>query len=152
MDEWHHQLNEHEFEHAPEDGNGQESLACCLQSTRPQRVRYDWATTTKHPYWGKDPDPPFILRGSSVLRTCWKILGDAFLGSVHLIRVRCLQPMSGMQFNLHCQKHFYHRFNIHWKKSVFHSCSLCSPHHLPSLLIGSFPGEEGERDLLGQEG
>ena len=29
MVEWHHQLNEHEFEHAPGDGDGQESLACC---------------------------------------------------------------------------------------------------------------------------
>ena len=86
------------------------------------------------------------------MRTFWKILGDAFLGSVHLICVRCLQPMSGMQFNLHCQKHFYHRFNIHWKKCVFYSSSLCSPHPLPCLLIGSFPGEEGGRDLLGQEG
>ena len=26
---WHHQLNEHEFEQAPGDGEGQGSLACC---------------------------------------------------------------------------------------------------------------------------
>ena len=26
---WHHQLNGHEFEQAPEDGEGQGSLACC---------------------------------------------------------------------------------------------------------------------------
>ena len=26
---WHHRLNEHEFEQAPEDGEGQGSLACC---------------------------------------------------------------------------------------------------------------------------
>ena len=26
---WHHQLHEHEFEQAPEDGKGQGSLACC---------------------------------------------------------------------------------------------------------------------------
>ena len=26
---WHHQLNEHEFEQAPGDGEGQERLACC---------------------------------------------------------------------------------------------------------------------------
>ena len=26
---WHHQLNRHEFEQAPGDGEGQESLACC---------------------------------------------------------------------------------------------------------------------------
>ena len=27
--EWHHQLNGHEFEQAPGDGEGQGSLACC---------------------------------------------------------------------------------------------------------------------------
>ena len=27
--EWHHQLNGHEFEQAPRDGEGQESMACC---------------------------------------------------------------------------------------------------------------------------
>ena len=26
---WHHQFNGHEFEQAPEDGEGQGSLACC---------------------------------------------------------------------------------------------------------------------------
>ena len=26
---WHHQLNGHEFQQAPGDGEGQESLACC---------------------------------------------------------------------------------------------------------------------------
>ena len=26
---WHHQLNEHEFEQAPGDGEGQGSLVCC---------------------------------------------------------------------------------------------------------------------------
>ena len=26
---WHHQLNGHEFEQTPRDGEGQESLACC---------------------------------------------------------------------------------------------------------------------------
>ena len=29
MVEWHHQLNEHEFEQAPGDGEGQGSLVCC---------------------------------------------------------------------------------------------------------------------------
>ena len=29
MVEWHHQLNGHEFEQAPGDGEGQESMACC---------------------------------------------------------------------------------------------------------------------------
>ena len=26
---WHHQLSGHEFEHAPGDGEGKRSLACC---------------------------------------------------------------------------------------------------------------------------
>ena len=26
---WHHRLNAHEFEQAPGDGDGQESLVCC---------------------------------------------------------------------------------------------------------------------------
>ena len=26
---WHHQLNGHEFEQTPEDGEGQGSVACC---------------------------------------------------------------------------------------------------------------------------
>ena len=29
MFKWHHQLNGHEFEQAPGDGEGQGSLACC---------------------------------------------------------------------------------------------------------------------------
>ena len=34
----HHRLDRHEFEQAPEVGDGQGSLACCLGS---QRVRHD---------------------------------------------------------------------------------------------------------------
>ena len=29
MVRWHHRLNEHDFQQAPVDGDGQESLACC---------------------------------------------------------------------------------------------------------------------------
>ena len=39
---WHHQLNEHEFEQAPGDDEGQGSLACC--SPRGQRVEHDLVT------------------------------------------------------------------------------------------------------------
>ena len=39
---WHHQLNGHEFEQAPEVGDGQGSLVCC--SPWGQRVGHDWAT------------------------------------------------------------------------------------------------------------
>ena len=39
---WHHQLNEHEFEQAPGDDEGQGSLACC--SPWGQRVEHDLVT------------------------------------------------------------------------------------------------------------
>ena len=35
---WHNWLNGHEFEQAPGDGEGQGSLACCMQSMGLQRV------------------------------------------------------------------------------------------------------------------
>ena len=50
---WHHQLNGHEFEQTPGDGEAQGSLVCCRgsmgsqshkQSMGWQRVRHDWAT------------------------------------------------------------------------------------------------------------
>ena len=37
---WHHQLDGHEFEHAPGVGDGQGSLVCCLQSMESPRVRH----------------------------------------------------------------------------------------------------------------
>ena len=40
---WHHQLNGHEFEQAPGDGEGQGSLACC-SPWGSQRVGHDLAT------------------------------------------------------------------------------------------------------------
>ena len=39
---WHYRLDGHEFEQAPEVGDGQGSLACC--SPWGHRVRYDWET------------------------------------------------------------------------------------------------------------
>ena len=44
MIRWHHQLNGHEFEQALGVGDGQGSLACCMQSMGSQRVGHDWAT------------------------------------------------------------------------------------------------------------
>ena len=38
----HHWLNAHDFEQAPEDGEGQGSLACC--SPRGHSIEHDWAT------------------------------------------------------------------------------------------------------------
>ena len=38
MVEWHHQVDGHEFEQALGDGDGQQSLEYCMQSTGSQRV------------------------------------------------------------------------------------------------------------------
>ena len=38
---WHHWLYGHEFKQALGDGEGQESLACCMES---KRVKHDWVT------------------------------------------------------------------------------------------------------------
>ena len=40
---WHHQLNGHEFEQAPGDGEGQGSLVCCSPWGH-KEVGHDWAT------------------------------------------------------------------------------------------------------------
>ena len=45
MFEWHHQLDQHEFEQAPEVGDGQGSLACCSpwgpkESDMTERLNY----------------------------------------------------------------------------------------------------------------
>ena len=39
---WHHPLNEHEFEQAPGDGEGEGSLACCSPRGRKE------SDTTEH--------------------------------------------------------------------------------------------------------
>ena len=44
---WHHQLNGHEFEQAPGDGEGQGSVACCTPSGC--RVGHNWATERQQP-------------------------------------------------------------------------------------------------------
>ena len=44
MVRWHYGLNRHEFKHTPGDGEGQVSLACCMQSMGSQSVRHDLAT------------------------------------------------------------------------------------------------------------
>ena len=51
---WHHWLNGHEFEQTPEDGDGQGSLVCCMQSVGSQRVGHDWVTE----WW----QPIFLLK------------------------------------------------------------------------------------------
>ena len=47
MGGWHHELNGHEFEKAPGDGEGQGRLMCC--SPWDCRVRHDWATEQQPP-------------------------------------------------------------------------------------------------------
>ena len=44
---WHHQLNGHEFERAPGDGEGQGGLACCSPWGCSPRLS-DWTTTLSH--------------------------------------------------------------------------------------------------------
>ena len=47
---WHHQLNGHEFEQAPGDGEGQGSLACCSPQQRVSKRRTppsNWTTTCR---------------------------------------------------------------------------------------------------------
>ena len=46
---WHHQLNGHEFEQAPGDGEGQGSLACCSPWGRKELDTTEWLTTIL--YW-----------------------------------------------------------------------------------------------------
>ena len=41
---WHHRLNGHEFGQTPREYEGQEGLACCMQSMGSQRVRHNSAT------------------------------------------------------------------------------------------------------------
>ena len=41
---WHHQLDEHEFEQAPGDSEGQDSLLCCSPWGCKELVRHDSAT------------------------------------------------------------------------------------------------------------
>ena len=45
---WHYQLNGHEFEQAPGDGDGQGSLACCSPWGHKSKTQSsNWPTTTK---------------------------------------------------------------------------------------------------------
>ena len=54
---WHHQLNGHEFQQAPVDSEGQESMACC--SVWGHRVGHDLATEEQQ------SDGLFLVRSSA---------------------------------------------------------------------------------------
>ena len=58
MVEWHHQLDGHEFEHTPGDGEGQGSLACCSPWGGEESHMTWWLNNT---YSGSFK-PPLILR------------------------------------------------------------------------------------------
>ena len=45
---WHHQLNGHEFEQAPEVGDGQGSLACCSSWGRKESDKTEQVNWTEH--------------------------------------------------------------------------------------------------------
>ena len=45
---WHHQLNGHEFEQAPEDGEGQGSLACCSPWGRKESDKTEKLNNNSH--------------------------------------------------------------------------------------------------------
>ena len=93
------------------------------------------------PILRKGPQHPFILQARSLLRTFWKIWGEMLLDSVHLIRIRCLQLVSGMQFNLCCRKLFYQKkkkVQYSLEKSVFSISSAfvtLTPVLIPHLLL-----------------
>ena len=48
MSGWHHQLDGHEFEQAPGDGEGQGNLTCYIQSVGSKRVIHNLATKQQH--------------------------------------------------------------------------------------------------------
>ena len=48
---WHHWLNGHEFEQTIEDGEGQESLACCIPWGHKESNAIEWLTRTEPNYW-----------------------------------------------------------------------------------------------------
>ena len=56
---WHHQLNEHEFEQAQEDGEGQGSLACCnprghKELDTPEKLNNNYPFCTKQSSFSRE--------------------------------------------------------------------------------------------------
>ena len=47
---WHHQLNGHESEQAPGDGEGQGSLVCCSPCGRKEHLVTEQLNNNKHVY------------------------------------------------------------------------------------------------------
>ena len=61
---WHHQLNGHEFEQAPEDGEGQGSLVC---SSLRGSEESDTTETEQHRYWFPNLSAIFLSFSKSYL-------------------------------------------------------------------------------------
>ena len=55
---WHHQPNGHEFEQAPENGEGQGSLACCSPWDHKETETTEWLNWTYNPQM---KGPPFTI-------------------------------------------------------------------------------------------
>ena len=70
---WHHRLNEHEFEQAPEDGEGQGSLTCCS----PWGYKESDMTEQQQPGALQSCDTSLYsstpsIKGGIILRVKWK--------------------------------------------------------------------------------
>jgi len=61
---WHHRLDGHEFEQTLGHSEGQESLMCCMQSMRSQRVRHNLATEQQEHKKG--------IRARIILKVKWR--------------------------------------------------------------------------------
>ena len=61
---WHHQLNGHEFEQTPGDGEGQGGLACCSSWDCKESDMTEWLNTTTniHEAWERE-GPVYLLLG-----------------------------------------------------------------------------------------
>ena len=85
---WHHQLDGHEIEHAPEVGDGQGSLACCSPWGRKESDRTERLKTTRIQFLDLNlrivsmGNPPF--RTSELMSFSLKLLSQLqFYTSLH---------------------------------------------------------------------
>ena len=73
---WHLRLNGHEFEQAPGDGEGQESLESC--STWGLKVGQDWATEQQQEYTAKILSINYIKTRTMYINTSILLLDLVF--------------------------------------------------------------------------
>ena len=73
---WHHQLNGHEFEQAPGDGEGQGSLACCSPWGRKESDTSEWLHNNNN--WEK-----YKPQGTT-LQQVWYFLGFLYIIESHV--------------------------------------------------------------------